>query len=203
MTHLYYYVTKPLILLKKWYSVSHIITYPSKELCSKIALGEGGVSLPWWCHALVLQAPGYWGLFLNPIIFSWWKNDQFQRNFRSKLKDLNFYNFTLWNLTFFQVSTLTPLARADFEIKVKRIAHSIVHFDQWNKLIFEDAEVAEVAEVKRPRNSKRWKFYYKKWWKLDDFEILASVTSKMTSKPQQPQRPQWAIDCLIWKTIIC
>ena len=28
-----------------------------------------------------------------------------------------------------------PLARADFEIKVKRIAHSIVHFDQWNKLI--------------------------------------------------------------------
>ena len=29
----------------------------------------------------------------------------------------------------------TPLAPADFEIKVKRIAHSIVHFDQWNKLI--------------------------------------------------------------------
>ena len=28
------------------YSVSHIITYPSKELCSKMALGEGGVSLP-------------------------------------------------------------------------------------------------------------------------------------------------------------
>ena len=27
------------------------------------------------------------------------------------------------------------LAWADFEIKVKRIAHSIVHFDQWNKLI--------------------------------------------------------------------
>ena len=31
--------------------------------------------------------------------------------------------------------SVTPLARADFEIKVKRIAHSIVHFDQWNKLI--------------------------------------------------------------------
>ena len=29
-----------------FYSVSHIITYPSKELCSKMALGEGGVSLP-------------------------------------------------------------------------------------------------------------------------------------------------------------
>ena len=28
------------------YSVSHIITYPSKELCSKMALGEVGVSLP-------------------------------------------------------------------------------------------------------------------------------------------------------------
>ena len=27
------------------------------------------------------------------------------------------------------------LAWADFKIKVKRIAHSIVHFDQWNKLI--------------------------------------------------------------------
>ena len=29
----------------------------------------------------------------------------------------------------------SPLAPADFEIKVKRIAHSIVHFDQRNKLI--------------------------------------------------------------------
>ena len=29
----------------------------------------------------------------------------------------------------------THLAWADFRIKVKRIAHSIVHFDQWNKLI--------------------------------------------------------------------
>ena len=28
-----------------------------------------------------------------------------------------------------------PLAWAGFKIKVKRIAHSIVHFDQWNKLI--------------------------------------------------------------------
>ena len=51
------------------YSVCHIITYPSKELCSKMALGEVGVSLPWWCHALVLSPPGYSGLFLNLIIF--------------------------------------------------------------------------------------------------------------------------------------
>ena len=68
------------------YSVSHNFIYPSKELCSKIVLGEVGVSLPRWCHTLVLPAPGYWRLFLNLIIFSEWKNDQFQRNFRSKLK---------------------------------------------------------------------------------------------------------------------
>ena len=49
-------------------------------------------------------------------------------------------------------------------------------------------EVAEVAEVKRPRNWKRQKFYYEKSQKLDDLEILASATSKMTSKPQQPRR---------------
>ena len=30
----------------KMYSVSHIITYPSKELCSKMALREVGMSLP-------------------------------------------------------------------------------------------------------------------------------------------------------------
>ena len=52
------------------YSVCHIITYPSKELCSKMALGEVGVYLPWWCHTLVLPSPGYSGLFLNLIIFS-------------------------------------------------------------------------------------------------------------------------------------
>ena len=39
--------------------------------------------------------------------------------------------------------------------------------------LFEDAEV---AEVKQPRNSKRRKFYYEKSLKLDNFEILASVT---------------------------
>ena len=37
---------------------------------SKMALGEVGVPLPWWCHPLVLLAPGYWRLFLNLIIFS-------------------------------------------------------------------------------------------------------------------------------------
>ena len=47
------------------YSVFHKSIAPSsKELCSKMALREVGVSPPWWCHALVLLAPGYWGLFL-------------------------------------------------------------------------------------------------------------------------------------------
>ena len=36
----------------------------------KMALADVGVSLPWWCHALVFLAPGYWRLFLNLIIFS-------------------------------------------------------------------------------------------------------------------------------------
>ena len=52
------------------YSVIHISIPPSKELCSKMATGEVDVSLPWWCHTLVLPPPGYWGLFLNLIIFS-------------------------------------------------------------------------------------------------------------------------------------
>ena len=45
------------------YSVSHNFIAPSKELCSIMALGKVGVSLPWWYHALVLPVPGYWGLF--------------------------------------------------------------------------------------------------------------------------------------------
>ena len=52
------------------YSVIHISIPPIKELCSKMAPGEVGVSIPWWCHTLVLPPPGYWGLFLNLIIFS-------------------------------------------------------------------------------------------------------------------------------------
>jgi hypothetical protein len=33
-------------LKNKMYSVIHISTHPSKELCSKMALGEVGLSLP-------------------------------------------------------------------------------------------------------------------------------------------------------------
>ena len=60
-----------------------------------------------------------------------------------------------------------------------------VIFENIPTALFEDAEV---AEVKQPRNSKQRKFYYETSQKLDDFEILASATSKMTSKPQQPRR---------------
>ena len=36
---------------------------------SKMALEEVGVSLSWWCHALVLPTPGYWGLFYTSKFF--------------------------------------------------------------------------------------------------------------------------------------
>ena len=69
---------------------------PFWSVWCKIALAEVGVSLPWWWLAPVLLAPGYWRAFLNLIFFHWiCKNDQFQRNFRSKLKFWNFSNFTL------------------------------------------------------------------------------------------------------------
>ena len=50
------------------YSVFLKSIAPSKELCSKMALEEVGVSLPWWCHALVLPTPGYWGLCVYLIL---------------------------------------------------------------------------------------------------------------------------------------
>ena len=53
----------------------------------KTALGEVGVSLPWWCHPLFLLAPGYWSQFLG--LKNW-----------SKLKFWNFSIFTLWNSKF-------------------------------------------------------------------------------------------------------
>ena len=65
------------------------------------------------------------------------------------------------------------LAWADFEIKVKWIVHYYSAFwsveqTDFKNVIVENIhwaliEDAEVAEVKRPRNSKRRKFYYEKW----------------------------------------
>ena len=43
---------------------------PFWSVWCKTALEEVGVSLPWWCPALVLLTPGYWSLFLSLQIFS-------------------------------------------------------------------------------------------------------------------------------------
>ena len=57
-------------------SKTAMVTLPFKMFCPfwsvwcKMALAEVGMSLPWWCHAVVLLAPGYWSLSLNLIIFS-------------------------------------------------------------------------------------------------------------------------------------
>ena len=48
-----------------------------------MALGEVGVSLPWWCHPLVLLAPGYWRLFLNLVLL-------FQ-NWKSKIREVSIH----------------------------------------------------------------------------------------------------------------
>ena len=53
------------------------------SVCSKMTLGEVGVSLPWWCHPLVLLAPGYWRLFLNSVLL-------FQ-NWKSKIREVSIY----------------------------------------------------------------------------------------------------------------
>ena len=80
---------------------------------SKIALGEAGVSLPWWCHAPVLSPPGYWGLFLNLIIFHNGRMTRFRgilgksltlKFHKVKLLKFKTFNFDLkflWNWPFF------------------------------------------------------------------------------------------------------
>jgi hypothetical protein len=55
----------------------------------KMALGEVGVSLPWWCHPLVLLAPGYWRRFLNSVLL-------FQ-NWKSKIREV------FWTEVFFLI----------------------------------------------------------------------------------------------------
>ena len=54
--------------------------------------GEVGVWLPWWCHALVLPAPGNWGLFLKSLISAILPYEILPFNF-----DLKF----CWNWSFF------------------------------------------------------------------------------------------------------
>ena len=50
---------------KEWVTVVCKIVHKFASVWCKTALGEVGVSLPRWCAALVLLAPGYWSLFLN------------------------------------------------------------------------------------------------------------------------------------------
>ena len=54
----------------KWHKIasSRVMcekVHKSASVWCKIALEEVSVSLPWWCHALVLLAPGYWSLFFK------------------------------------------------------------------------------------------------------------------------------------------
>ena len=49
----------------KLYTVVCKIVHKIASVWCKTALGEVGVSLSWWCAALVLLTPGYWSLFLN------------------------------------------------------------------------------------------------------------------------------------------
>ena len=71
--------SKSWFLLMKWNLFLQIVVHIHwRPIClgwqaillSKMAPGEVGLWLPWWCPALVLPAPGSWGLFLNLIIFS-------------------------------------------------------------------------------------------------------------------------------------
>ena len=87
------------------------IVHKFASVCCKTTLGEVGVSLSWWCAALVLLAPGYWGLYLNlKILFimekwpaghcsigqSW--NFEFHK---VKLLKFQSFNFDLWKNAFF------------------------------------------------------------------------------------------------------
>ena len=48
-----------------YFTVVCKIVHKFASVWCKTALGEVGMSLPWWCAALVLLAPGYWSFFLN------------------------------------------------------------------------------------------------------------------------------------------
>ena len=91
-------------------TVIHMSTHPSKELCSKMTLGEVGASLPWWCHTLLLPAPGYWGLFGQS-----WSSEisailpyEIWFFFQSFNFDLKF----LWNWSFFHYEKITRFKKS-------------------------------------------------------------------------------------------
>ena len=62
-----------------------------------MTLGEVGVSLPWWCYALVLLDPSYWRFFKS-YNFSIMEKLPVLEEFY--VETWNFSNFTLWNFKF-------------------------------------------------------------------------------------------------------
>ena len=79
---------------------------PFGSVWCKMALGEVGVSLLWWCHALLLLAPGYWRLFLN--LKSLVHNGKLT-NFRGILSQS-------WNS---EVSAILPYGFSEFQLWLK------------------------------------------------------------------------------------
>ena len=135
----------------------------------KMAPGEVGVWLPWWCPTFVLPAPGSWGLFLNLILFSYWKNDQFQQNFRLKLKGkislgkiavlIKTFNFDLkfcWNYyTYMKVKFDSSDGRQDM---LGRCSNSLVNMSILN------GENAIFATLTSKQASNFW--FDGNWWQI-------------------------------------
>ena len=91
------------------------IVHKFASVWCKTALGEVGVSLSWWCAALVLLAPGYWSLLLNSkklFVMEKWPEVIFPL---VKVETLKFQQFYLVK---FKVSTLTygKMTRGHFSI---------------------------------------------------------------------------------------
>ena len=84
-----------------------------------MALGEVGVSLPWWCHALVLPAPGYGRLFKISYFFH---NGQ-MTSFRGILGQS-------WNS---EVSAILPYEILPFNFDFKFCWNwSFFHYELWD-----------------------------------------------------------------------
>ena len=72
----------------KMVSYGDVMFGPFGSVWCKMILGKVGVSLPWWCHALVL-APGYWRLFFKSHNFF------IMEKWLVKLESLRFQQFYL------------------------------------------------------------------------------------------------------------
>ena len=75
------------------------IVHKIASVWCKTASGEVGVSLPWWCAALVLLAPGYWSLYLN--FKNWFIGQSWKFEFHKvKLMKFQSFNFSIINQSF-------------------------------------------------------------------------------------------------------